>query len=129
MAHYREIHHSKSKREKFFGDLKYEMYQNPDKMEEVCTWVKEAEEELHKDANAIYDCVLTNFGGSHQVTARIVDPKGGIVTKMGSKIDQMVWPRKIKWHLFKIAIMFVMLCLHMFDYVKDIGKVTVELLL
>ena len=129
IAQYREIHLSESKCEKFFGDLKYEMYQNPAKMEEVCTWVKEAEEELHKDANAIYDCVLTNFGGSHQVTARIVDPKGDIVTKIGSKIDQMVRPRKIKWYLFKIAIMFAMLCLHMFDYVKDIGKVTEEELL
>ena len=124
IAQYREIHLSESKCEKFFGELKYEMYQNPAKMEEVCSWVKEAEEELHKEANDIYDCVLINFGGSYQVTARIVDPQGGIVAKMGSKINQMIWPRKVKWYLFKIAIMFVMLCLHMFDYVKDIGKIT-----
>ena len=125
IAQYREIHLSKSKCEKFFGDLKYEMYQNPDKMEEVCSWVKEAEEELHMEASAIYDCVLTNFGGSCQLTARVVNPQGSIVAKTMSKINQMIWPKRIKWHLFNIAFMFAMLCLHMFDYVKDIGEVTI----
>ena len=124
IGQYREIHISESKYEKYFGDLKYEMYQNPAKVGEVCSWVREAEEELHKDASAIYDCVLTNFGGSYQVTARIVDPKGSILAKMRSKLNQMIWPRKIKWYLPRIATMFFMLCLHMFDYVKDIGKVT-----
>ena len=42
---------------------------------------------------------------------------------MESNINQMIWPKKIKWYLPKIAIMFGMLCLHMFDYVKDIGKI------
>ena len=101
------------------------MYQNPARVEEVCSWVKEVEEELHKEASTIYDCVLTNFGGSNQVTARIVDPKGSIVAKMVSNIFQMIWPKTIKWYLPKIAIMFVMLCLHMFDYVKDIGKLAI----
>ena len=125
VAQYRKIHQSKSKCEQFYRDLEYEMYQNPARAEEVCSWVKEVEEELHKEASTIYDCVLTNFGGSNQVTARIVDPKGSIVAKMVSNIFQMIWPKTIKWYLPKIAIMFVMLCLHMFDYVKDIGKLAI----
>ena len=107
----------------FSEDLKYEISRNPGG-EEVCKWIKEAEQELHSDAKAVYDCILDNFGGSHQVTARIIEPDGSMMAKIKTKIDQTIWPRKVKWYFFTIISMFVVLCLHMFDYVKDIGNPT-----
>ena len=82
---YRESHHKKEFI-KFAGDLKYEIYQNPGDME-VFKWIKEAEEEMHKDAKDIYNCVLTNFGGSHELTVRIVEPEGGFISKIREKIE------------------------------------------
>ena len=120
LALYRDAHLSPGF-ERFSGDLKYEISQNPGDVE-VCKWIKEAEQELHSDAKAVYDCILTNFGGSHQVTVRIIEPDGSIMAKIKTKIDQVLWPRKIKWYFFTIIFMFAVLCLHIFDYVKDIGN-------
>ena len=116
LTRYRESH-SNGEFERFSGDLKYELYQNPSGSE-VFEWIREAEKELHPDAKTVYECILTNFGGSQRITARIVDPEGGVVLK----INQAIKPRKIKWVFFTIIFMFVMLCLHIFDYVKDVGN-------
>ena len=93
---YQKAHKSEPICKKFFEDLKYEIYQNPDKVEDLCSWVKEAEEGLHIDAKAAYNCILENFGGSDHVTARIVDPQGGIAVKIASTIDKLISPRKIR---------------------------------
>ena len=101
--------------------MKYEIYQNPNGLE-VFEWIKEAEQELHPNAKAVYNCVLANFGGSHQITARLVDPEGGMVLKIKTRINKKLAPRRIKWFYLTIGSMFVTLCLHIFDYVKDVGE-------
>ena len=126
LARYRESH-SNPEFEKFSGDLKYELYQNPGGIE-FFEWINEAEQELHTDSKAIYECILTNFGGSQRITARIVDPEGGVVFKMKTKINQMIKPRRINWFYFTIVSMFTTLCLHIFDYVKDVGN-TIQLII
>ena len=99
-----------------------ELYQNPAGVSEVCEWIKEAEEKVHSDAADIYNCILANFGGCHPLTARIADPQGGIGVKIKDRVKKMAPHKKIRWHILTIFRMFVMLCLHMFDYVKDIGE-------
>ena len=121
-AIYVENHQFGPNFEKFCGEVKFEMYQNPASMEVTLKWVREIEEELHGEAEEIYNCINTNFGGSHYLTTRIVDPEGGVFIKISSKINQMMLPRRIGWYFLSNFIMFIMLCLHMFDYVKDIGE-------
>ena len=88
----------------------------------MCEWLKESEEELHSDPAEVYNCILANFGGCYPLTARIADPQGGIGVKIREKVGKMAPHTKIRWHLFTIFKMFVMLNLHMFDYVKDISE-------
>ena len=121
-ALYVEIHQFDPKFEGFCQELKYEMYQNPAKVGVTFKWVRQMEEKLHGEAEEIYKCINTNFGGSHYLTARMVDPEGGVLVKIQTKIDQMMLPRKVRWYFLSNFHMFVMLCLHMFDYVKDIGE-------
>ena len=121
-AIYAEMHQSETKFELFSKELKYETYRNLVKMVEVFEWIKEAEEELHSEPDEVYNCILSNFGGSCCLTSRITDPSGGVMYKIKSGINKMILPKKVKWHFLSIIILFVMLCLHMFDYVKDIGK-------
>ena len=121
-AIYAEMHQSDIKFELFNKELKYETYRNLVKMVEVFEWMKEVEEELHSKPDEVYNCILTNFGGSSHLTSRITDPSGGVLFKIKSGISKTILPKKVKWHLLSITILFVMLCLHMFDYVKDIGK-------
>ena len=80
------------------------------------------EEELHSDPDEIYNCILANFGGSCCLTSRITDPSGGMIVKIQRGISKMILPKKVKWHVLSIFVLFVVLCLHMFDYVKDIGR-------
>ena len=121
-AIYAEMHQSQTKFGLFIKELKYETYRNLGKMVEVFEWIKEAEEEMHSNPEAIYNCILDNFGGTCCLTSRITDPSGGVLYKIKSRIDKIVLPKKVKWHILSIIVLFVMLCLHMFDYVKDIGK-------
>ena len=114
--------HLKPGFEEFCKSLKYEIYQNPDDLK-LCKWIQEAEQELHKDARDAYNCILVNFGGSHPVTAKIADPES-LMSKIVIMIDQIFQPRKIKWHFLRIILMFVILLIHLFDYVKDIGKIS-----
>ena len=119
---YVEFHNFDPNFEEFCQELKYEMYQNPTKVGATFKWVREMEEKLHGESEEIYKCINTNFGGSHYLTKRMVDPEGGVLVKIREKINQMMLPRKIRWYFFSNFHMFVMLCLHMFDYVKDIGE-------
>ena len=120
---YLEAHqNSPEDHQRICSDLKYELYQNPAGVSKVCEWLKESEEELHSDPADVYNCILANFGGCHPLTARIADPQGGIGVKIREKVGKMAPHTKIRWHLFTIFKMFVMLNLHMFDYVKDIGE-------
>ena len=121
-ALYIEAHQFNPNFKRFCEELKYEMYQIPTKVSETLNWVREIEEEIHGDAEEIYKCINTHFGGSHYLTARIVDPEGGVMVKIQTKINQMVLPRRIRWYFLSNSTMFVMLCLHIFDYVKDIGE-------
>ena len=121
-ALYVEIHQFGPNFEAFCQEVKYEMYQNPAKVGLISKWVREIEEELHGEAKEIYKCINSNFGGSHYLTTRIVDPEGGVIAKIQAKVNQMMFPRRIRWHFLSNFVMFIMLCLHMFDYVKDIGE-------
>ena len=57
------------------------------------------------------------------MTAKIADPES-LMSKIVIMIDQIFQPRKIKWHFLRIILMFVILLIHLFDYVKDIGKIS-----
>ena len=116
------MHQSNAKFELFSKELKYETYHSLAKMGQVFEWIKEAEEEIHSDPDEIYNCILANFGGSCCLTSRITDPSGGMIVKIQRGISKMILPKKVKWHVLSIFVLFVVLCLHMFDYVKDIGR-------
>ena len=124
---YKTLHQEGTDMAEIITDLKYKMYSKrtthkEEGLTEMCTWVREAEEEMHGDAAAAYDCILERFHGSHPLTARIVDPDGGFVHKMKCRIDACFAPRTVGWGYLSIISKFVTLCFHMFDYVKDIGK-------
>ena len=121
-ALYVEIHQFGPNFEGFCQEVKYEMYQNPANVGQISKWVREIEEELHGEAEEIYKCINSNFGGSHYLTTRIVDPEGGVIAKIQTQINQMMYPRRVRWYFLSNFAMFIMLCLHMFDYVKDIGE-------
>ena len=87
----------------------------------ICQQVKEAEIEMHKNAKDAYRCVLKHYAGDHPLTARIRQPSGGKKLKVKKRIDKMLNPNT-QWFYMNISMMFVFLCLHHFDYVKDIGK-------
>ena len=87
---YLEAHqNSPEAHQRICGDLKYESYQNPAGVAEVCEWIKESEEELHSNPADNYNCILDNFGGCHPLTARIADPEGGIGVKIKDKVRKM----------------------------------------
>ena len=88
---------------------------------EICKKVKEAEIEVHENAQEAYDCVLKHYGGDHPITARLVDPTGGFALKV-KKCVNMRLNSNTQWFSLNIVTMFIFLCLHHFDYIKDIGK-------
>ena len=88
---------------------------------EVCKQVKEAEIEVHGNGQEAYDCVLKHFDGDHPLTARLKDPSGGKELKLKKGVNRKL-NSNTKWFNLNISIMFVFLCLHHFDYIKDIGK-------
>ena len=87
---------------------------------EICQTVREAEEEVHQDARDTYSCILKNYGGDHPTTSRLKDPSGGMLLK-GKKLVNKKLDSRNRWLGCNISSMFVMLCLHNFDYIKDIG--------
>ena len=120
---YAEMHESEAKFKLFCNELRYETYQNSMKMSETFKWIKEAEEELHGDPDEAYHCVLANFGGSATLTFRIIEPNGGIIYKIKAGINRIIFPKTAKWYILSNINLFIMLCLHILDYVKDTGKI------
>ena len=90
-------------------------------VEKVCDTVREAEAEVHSDAEEAYSCILRNYGGDHPLTERLVDPSGGKLRGAKKGINEWMGTAT-RWYGINVTINFVFLCLHYFDYVKDIGK-------
>ena len=101
---------------------RYQTEEMDDKMIHVCQWIREVEDELHEDVAERYHCYLSQYGGSHPLTARILNPPGGLELRVRKRIDKHLAPRLAPWYVLNITGLFLMLCLHMFDYVKDIGE-------
>ena len=89
---------------------------------EVSKQVKEAETEVHENSQEAYDCVLKHYEGDHPLTARLRDPSGGKELKVKKGVNRKL-NSNTKWFNLNISIMFVFLCLHHFNYIKDIGKI------
>ena len=110
---YKKAHSSSSEMKKLVEEMKYNLYKkgNKENPGEVSGWVKEIEDELHKNPEERYECILTHYKASHPMIARIADPKGGIIgriSKIGININSIL--------------LFTGLCSTIFDYVKDIGN-------
>ena len=90
-------------------------------VEKVCQTVREAEMEVHSDAEEAYSCILRNYGGDHPLTERLVDPSGEKVGEAKKGINDWTGTAT-RWYGINVTINFVFLCLHYFDYIKDIGK-------
>ena len=107
---YKNAHRNGKEMDKYVRNVQYHIYQSSSSAgKNMCQWVKEAEEELHGNPRSAYNCILNYFGGSHPITARIIEPSGGLLKMLVTTTN------------IRIFIMFVFLCLHMFDYVKDTG--------
>ena len=115
---YKNAHRKGKGMEEYVRNVQYQIYQSSSsEREKMCQWIREAEEELHGDPRSAYHCILNYYGGSHPITAKIIDPSGGFFKIFLKKAKTLLTTTNIR-----IFFMFVMLCLHMFDYVKDIGK-------
>ena len=88
---------------------------------EICKQVRAAEVEIHRDSKEVYDCILKHFDGDHPITARLVDPSGGLMLKAKKFVNQKM-DSKTRWFGLRLNSMFIFLCLHHFDYIKDIGE-------
>ena len=115
---YKNAHRKGKGMEEYVRNVQYQIYQSSSSVSnKMCQWVREAEEELHGNPRPAYHCILNYYGGSHPITARIIDPSGGLFKIFLKKTKALLTMTNIR-----IFFMFLMLCLHMFDYVKDIGK-------
>ena len=115
---YKNAHRNGIGMEEYVRNVQYQIYQSRSSASQrMCQWVRECEEELHGDPKFAYHCILYYYGGSHPITARIIDPSGGLLKIFLRKAKTWMTTANIR-----IFFMFVMLCLHMFDYVKDIGE-------
>ena len=115
---YKNAHRKGKGMEEYVRNVQYQIYQSRSSASrKMCQWVREAEEELHGDPKFAYHCILYYYGGSHPITAMIIDPSGGLLKIFLKQAKAWLTTTNIR-----IFFMFVMLCLHMFDYVKDIGE-------
>ena len=115
---YKNAHTKGRGMEEYVRNVQYQIYQSSSsESQRMCQWVKEAEEELHGDPRHAYHCILNNYGGSHPITAKIINPSGGLFKIFLRTAKTLLTTTNVR-----IFFMFAMLCLHMFDYVKDIGK-------
>ena len=60
--------------------------------------------------------------GSDQLTGDLVAAKVGLKARLLMKINRWLAPRVPQWYIGSLFVMFLKLCLHMFDYVKDVGE-------
>jgi len=108
---YKKAHSNLSEMKMLVDEMKYDLYKKGNKgnQQEVSSWVKEIEDELHNNAEERYQCILTYYKASHPLIDKIADPEGGILGKIG----------KLGLNL-NCLLLFVLLLFHIFDYVKDI---------
>ena len=120
---YKESHMSTNSHSRHIKKLTFpKIYDvNDDQVQEICETVREAELELHDNPEEAYNCVLKHYDGDHPISARLEDPSGGALLK-GKKFVNKSLKTNTRWFGFKISSMFFLLCLHHFDYIKDIGK-------
>ena len=128
ISSYKAAHEDPSKMPPIIANLTQKLRKGAEK--EACGWVREVEEQLHQDPKERYNCVLANFGGDHPLTASIVDPTEGWWTKMMESClrcnPYLAGPiaalQKAKKRCPpRIFLLFSLLLLHLFDYIKDIG--------
>ena len=91
-----------------------------DEVENICEAVRDAEAKVHLNPEKAYHCILENYGGDHPLTARLTAPSGGKVHEVRKKVDKLIGA--VHWYKMTITISFFFLCLHHFDYIKDIGE-------
>ena len=110
---YKKAHSNLSEMKMLVDEMKYDLYKKGNKgnQQEVSSWVKEIEDELHNNPEERYQCILTHYKASHPLIDKIADPEGGILGKIG----------KLGLNL-NCLLLFVLLLFHIFDYVKDIGN-------
>ena len=129
---YKAGHMDPSKMGAILASMTHQLQKGEEK--EVCGWAREVEEQLHQDPKERYNCVLANFGGDHPLTAVVVEPMDGWWTKlMDSCLSCLRRNRKLERAIAesqkakkkvppRILVLFVLLNMHLFDYIKDIGK-------
>ena len=83
--------------------------------------MRDVETEVHLNSVEAYNCILKNYSGDHPLTARLVDPSGGVALK-AKKYINMKMVSNTRWFSLNISITFIFLILHHFDYIKDIGE-------
>ena len=76
--------------------------------------MRESEDEIHQNPEERYQCILNHYKASHLIIMRIADPEGGMIGRI----------RKTGINL-NFILLFARLCITIFDYVKDIGNMTV----
>ena len=86
--------------------------------------MRDVETEVHPNSMEAYNCILKNYSGDHPLTARLVDPSGGVTLKAKKYINTKM-ESNTRWFSLNISITFIFLVLLHFDYIKDIGETTI----
>ena len=94
---------------------------NDNQAKDICQQVRDVETEVHPNSMEAYNCILKNYSGDHPLTARLVDPSGGITLKAKKYINTKM-ESNTRWFSLNISITFIFLILLHFDYIKDIGE-------
>ena len=110
---YIQAHSNTSEMKMLVEEVKYNLFKkgNKENLGEISSWVKEIEDQIHKNPEECYQCILTHYKGCHPLINRIADPEGGIIGRLG----------KIGFTP-NCLFLFIALLFNIFDYVKDIGN-------
>lgn len=113
VSKYKKAHSNPSEMKILVDEMKYDLCKkgNKENQQEVSSWVRELEDELHNNSEERYQCILTHYKASYPLIDKIADPEGGILGRIG----------KLGLNLNCLSL-FVALLFHIFDYVKDIGN-------
>ena len=112
--------------------LWYYNHMDVERQQRVFTNIRKAEERIHGNAKDRYQCILKNYGGDAAVTERICCPDGTIVDIIKNSLQKVynlicgftydTNSSAFPWHVVDTSFGFILLCSHLFDYIKDIGK-------
>ena len=96
-----------------------------DTSNEVFKQIRKVEETTHCNSESVYDCILQKVGGDSKTLNKIISPdKGTIIVQILKKLRiSNIFLAKLE-----MGAMFIFLCLHLFDYVKDIGELKIKFL-